>query len=248
MKKLLLLSNSTSPATGFLGHALDAISDFLGMGVTDVLFIPYASVIEGYDYIADKTRELFHTRGYKLVSIHHQSYTVEAINRAQAIVIGGGNTFHLLRTLQDLHLLQSIRERVNSGVPYIGWSAGANVACPTIKTTNDMPIVSTESLDALNLIPFQINPHYTDLNPPGFHGETRERRILEFTRVNPDTYAVGLPEGGMLRIDDQRIQLLGCDTVTVFIAGITPMRCRSLHILERLLGSDDVIMNVSASG
>jgi len=235
MKRLLLLSNSTTPKTGFLGHAIGTISDFLGSDVTEVLFIPYATVIESYDNYASRIREVFRAKDYRLTSIHECHDSIEAVNKAQAIVIGGGNTFRLLRCLYDERLLKAIRNRVNLGMPYIGSSAGANVACPTIKTTNDMPIVWPPSAEALDLIPFQINPHYIDTDQTGFHGETRAQRITEFTHLNPDIHVVGLPEGGMIRIEGSMIQLLGCEMAMVFLAGAEPAAYRSLQFLEKLL-------------
>jgi dipeptidase E len=235
MKRLLLLSNSTTPKTGFFGHAKGTISDFLDSDITEVLFIPYAAVTESYDEYTSKIREPFQAIGYRLTSIHKHSDPIEAVNKAQAIVIGGGNSFHLLRCLYDAHLLQPIRDRISSGTPYIGSSAGANVACPTIKTSNDMAVVWPPSVEALGLVPFQINPHYVDANPPGFHGETRAQRIREFTYLNPDIYVIGLPEGGMIRIEGSMVQLLGCEAAMVFLGNAKPIACHSLQFFERLL-------------
>ena len=125
---------------------------------------------------------------------------VKEIESADAIIVGGGNTFHLLKQLYDNGTLWAIRERVLAGVPYIGWSAGSNVACPTIRTTNDMPIVEPSRLDAMRLVPFQINPHYTDEVLPNHGGETRAQRIAEFTKVNPGVVVIGLREGSALRV------------------------------------------------
>lgn len=231
MKRILLLSNSTNPESGFLGHAMKPISDFLGSSINEVLFIPYAAVIESYDTYTLSTRERFETSGYRLTSIHEIYDPVEAVNHAQAIVIGGGNSFHLLSCMNDANLVGAIRNSVNSGTPYIGWSAGANVACPTIKTTNDMPIVWPRTAEALGLVQFQINPHYLDANPPGFHGETRARRIAEFTHLNPGVHVVGLPEGAMIRIEGDAVQLLGCEAAMVFLSGVEPAAHHSLQFL-----------------
>lgn len=230
-RRLLLLSNSTTPTGGFLGHAMDTIEEFLGSEVTEVLFIPYAAVTFSYGDYGEKVGAAFRQSGYNLTSIHNYSDPIRAVRRAEAIAVGGGNTFHLLHRLYEANIVEIIRERVEIGVPYIGWSAGANVACPTIQTTNDMPIIWPPSPDALGLISFQINPHYVDDNPPGFHGETRAQRISEFTYVNPNVYVIGLPEGGMIRIENGTVQLLGCDKAIVFFGGAEPTCCASLDFL-----------------
>ncbi|HKR00859.1 MAG TPA: dipeptidase PepE, partial [Pyrinomonadaceae bacterium] len=160
-KRLLLLSNSMNYGQEFLEHAEGDIRDFLGDGVKRVLFVPFAGVTRTYDQYAAAVGEKFKEIGYELVPVHKAADAAEAIRSAEAVAVGGGNTFHLLRGLYESGLIESIRERVEAGLPYIGWSAGSNVACPTIRTTNDMPIVEPPSFNALNLVPFQINPHYT---------------------------------------------------------------------------------------
>jgi dipeptidase E len=135
-------------------------------------------------------------------------------------MIGGGNTFALLKKMQEEDLLDVIFRRVKAGVPYIGWSAGSNVTCPTICTTNDMPIVQPESFRAIGLVPFQINPHYLDANPAGHAGETREQRIMEYLEANRSRYVVGLREGCMLRIDDNGIELIGSRPMRIFKKGM----------------------------
>jgi dipeptidase E len=172
-----------------------------------------------YDDYAARVRERFEAWGYRLDSIHTHDNPKQALNNAEAIVMGGGNTFQLLRSLYTNNLLNSIHASVESGLPYIGWSAGANVACPTIRTTNDMPIVEPPTLTALGLVPFQINPHYTDDVLTGHSGETRAERLTEFVEVNPDTYVVGLREGSSLRIEGEAISLLGDKAARVFIKG-----------------------------
>ncbi|HVJ22716.1 MAG TPA: dipeptidase PepE, partial [Burkholderiales bacterium] len=128
---------------------------------------------------------------------------------AELIVVGGGNTFQLLRECRNRKLLAEIARRVRSGTKYLGWSAGANLACPTIRTTNDMPIVDPGRLDALGLLPFQLNPHYLSVALPGHHGETRDQRLAEFARVNPHLPVLGLPEGDWLRIAGKSVTLGG---------------------------------------
>jgi dipeptidase E len=215
-KRLLLLSNSINYGATFLEHATEAIKDLLGQGVTTVLFIPFAGVRFTYDAYVMRVRAQFEEMGYNLESVHAIADALRAVRQAQALVIGGGNTFHLLRGLYTTGLLEPMRQRVLAGVPYIGWSAGANVACPTIKTTNDMPIVAPPSFNALGLIPFQINPHYTEATLPQHSGETRAERLAEFVAANPNVYVVGLREGSLLRVEGSTMTLLGPHHVTVF--------------------------------
>ncbi len=147
---------------------------------------------------------------------------LKAINNADAIVVGGGNTFQLVKMMQEQGLIEAIRGRVLSGIPYIGWSAGSNVSCPSIRTTNDMPIVEPQSFNTMNLVPFQINPHYMDANPEGHAGETREMRIEEFIEANPGMFVVGLREGTMFLIEDRSIQLIGPRPARIFKKGMSP--------------------------
>ncbi|HWS99109.1 MAG TPA: dipeptidase PepE [Pyrinomonadaceae bacterium] len=218
-KRLLLLSNSTNYGGEFLAHAVGDIRDFLGASVKRVLFVPFAGVTRSYDEYARVVRERFEEMGYQLDSVHEAAKPLEAVESAEAIAVGGGNTFHLLRGMYETGLIESIRARVETGTPYVGWSAGSNVACPTIRTTNDMPIVEPPGFDALSLVPFQINPHYTDEMPANHAGETREQRIAEFLKANPATRVVGLREGSILRIEGREIRLLGAKTARVFAGG-----------------------------
>lgn len=191
-KKLLLLSNSVNEGMGYLEHAEQIIKAFLGNALQKILFVPYAGVRFSFADYALNVRERFAEMGYDLESIHTANNPVHAIENAEAMAVGGGNTFHLLQNLYQNDLIEAIRQRANSGMPYMGWSAGSNVACPTIKTTNDMPIIQPPSFDALGLVPFQINPHYLNAHPAGHQGETREERLLEFIEVNPNVHVVGL--------------------------------------------------------
>ncbi len=219
IKRLLLLSNSTNHGEGYLQYPVGAIKDFLGAAVRRLLFVPFAGVRSSFDDYTATVRERFEEMGYGLDSVHAMADPRASVKSAEALAVGGGNTFQLLRSLYETGLLEEIRSRVESGVPYIGWSAGSNVACPTIKTTNDMPIVEPPSLKALSLVPFQINPHYTDDHPADHQGETRAQRIEEFTLLNPDLYVVGLREGSILRIEGSQISLLGQKPARVFVHG-----------------------------
>ncbi|HEX8847080.1 MAG TPA: dipeptidase PepE [Pyrinomonadaceae bacterium] len=233
-KRLLLLSSSMVQGAGYLEYYKGAIEDFLGVGVKRVLFVPFAVVTTTFDEYASKVREAFGTMGYELDSVHEAVDANAAVRLAEAVVVGGGNTFHLLRGLYETGLIESIRESVMRGVPYVGWSAGSNVACPTIRTTNDMPIVEPQSFNALNLVPFQINPHYMDELPAGHQGETRAQRIAEFTKANPNVYVVGLREGSTLRIEDSRIRLIGEKEARVFRSGEEPVEYKPEDSLEFL--------------
>ena len=156
----------------------------------------------------------------KVRSIHHEKNPRKAIKEAQAICVGGGNTFALTKKMQEQGLMKAILKRVKEGVPYVGWSAGSNVCCPTICTTNDMPIVEPESFKAIGAVKFQINPHYLDANPEGHAGETREQRIEEYIEANPRRYVVGLREGCMLRYVDGQLELIGSRPMRIFKKGV----------------------------
>jgi dipeptidase E len=220
MKRVLLISNSTLYGSGYLDHAEADIRSFLG-DVKRVLFVPYA--LFDRDKYAATAQHRFQRMGYELTSVHTASDPVQAVNDTDAVFIGGGNTFRLLKALYDFALLQPIRERVEAGIRYIGSSAGSNVAAPTIKTTNDMPIVQPPSFDALALVSFQINPHYLDPDPDSKHmGETREERIVQFLEEN-DTPVVGLREGAMLRIENDETILRGSSGARIFRKGLEPV-------------------------
>ena len=211
-RRLLLLSNSSDPAGNYLQHPAAAIRELLGDRVRTVAFVPYAAVTLSWDDYAARTAAALASLGYGLESVHRAASPADAVRGAEAIAVGGGNTFHLLRALHAEGLVAAIRERVAAGAPYLGWSAGSVVACPTMRTTNDMPIVEPPTLDALGLVPFQLNAHYTDAHPPGFRGETRAQRLAEFVAANPGVPVIGLPEGTMLRVRDDDVRLLGTPT------------------------------------
>ena len=221
--KLLLISNSTNAGEKYLDYPKSNIAEFLGKEHVKALFIPYAAVTFSWDDYELKVRERFQEIGHDIISIHHFPDPVSAIDKASAIVVGGGNTWMLLKLLRDNKLIVAVRRKVIVGTPYIGWSAGANVACPTICTTNDMPVIQPSSFKAFNLIPFQINPHYLDANPSGHAGETREQRIEEFIEVSSDIWVAGLREGTMLLIEDYAIRLIGPRKARIFRKGHQPL-------------------------
>ena len=231
---ILLISNSTQAGEQYLHYALPEIEKSL-RGIRNLVFIPYAAANGDYAAYEKKVQEALEPLGIRVRSIHTSPRPRIVIRHAEAICVGGGNTFALVKALQDHDLLSAIRRRVEAGIPYIGWSAGANVACPTIATTNDMPIVCPHSFEAIDLVGFQINPHYTDAQIPNFSGETRDRRIEEFTEVNGRRYVVGLREGSMLRICDGTLELLGGKPAKLFKRGIEPRELTAGDDLSFLL-------------
>ncbi|MCD6565721.1 MAG: dipeptidase PepE [Bacteroidales bacterium] len=221
--RLLLISNSTNAGEAYLDYPKQQIRDFLGEKPVKALFIPYAAVTFSFSDYEKKVSERFREVGHNIVSIHRFDDPVRAVKEAHAIVVGGGNTWQLTRMMQEQGLIFPISDKVRKGIPYIGWSAGSNVACPTLKTTNDMPIVEPKTFSTFNLLKFQINPHYLDANPEGHAGETREMRIEEFLVANPDIYVVGLREGTMLRIEESEIDLIGLRPARIFRKGEKPI-------------------------
>jgi len=233
--RLLLISNSTNPGEPYLDYPKINIRDFLGRRPVKALFIPYAAVTFSFDVYESKVSERFREIGHDVVSIHRFSDPVSAVREAEAIVVGGGNTWQLLKMIRANRLIDAVRQKVLSGTSYIGWSAGSNMACPTIRTTNDMPVVEPDSFNSFNLIPFQINPHYLDANPAGHAGETREQRIEEFIEVNPDLFVAGLREGTMLILEDSRLALSGPRKMRGFKKGQLPMELSPSDDLSFLL-------------
>jgi len=230
-RRVLLISNSTLYGSGYLDHAEGEIRNFLG-NVGEVLFIPFA--LYDRDAYASTARERFQKMGYGLESIHTAADAQQAVTDAEAVFIGGGNTFRLLKALYDSDVLQMIRRRVVEGMPYIGSSAGANVAGPTIKTTKDMPIVQPPSFDALGLVPFQISPHFLDPDPNSTHmGETQEERILQFLEEN-DTPVAGLREGAMVRGENGSHILKGSSGARIFRRGHEPVETKPGEKLDPL--------------
>lgn len=216
--QLLLLSSSRADNSDYLAPGLSQIAALLG-DIRRVLFIPYAGVSIGYDPYQQMVQTALAAISITVDSIHQFADPKAAVAAAEAIVIGGGNTFHLLHQLYQQQLIDLISKKVNAGTPYIGWSAGSNVAGQSIRTTNDMPIIEPPSFTALNLLPFQLNPHYTDFKPAGFHGETRDMRLNEFMLLNPTTPIIGLPEGTALRRDGNRLHYVGAVNGYLFVGG-----------------------------
>lgn len=189
--------------------------------VENILFIPYA--LKDHDEYTAKIKNVLELWNYKVQGIHTHESPIAAAKSAQAFFVGGGNTFQLLKGLYDKKIIDVIRKRVlEEGIPYIGSSAGTNVATLNICTTNDMPIVYPPSFDALQMVPFNINPHYLDAKPGDTHqGETREERILQYLE-NPSTGPVlGLREGATLYVEGSKATLKGVATARLFIKYVT---------------------------
>jgi dipeptidase E len=234
--RILLISNSTIHGRGYLDHVEDEIRDFLGPAKT-VLFFPFA--LHDRDGYAAKASARFAAMGYEMTSAHDATDSEKAVSEADAIFIGGGNTFRLVKALQDLGFIDPIRRRVRDGAPYIGSSAGSNVAGPTIKTTNDMPIVQPRSFDALGLVPFQLNPHFLDPHPKSTHmGETREERIAQFHEES-ETPVVGLREGAWLRVGAGSVLLGGANGARIFRRGETPVERTAGDEISSLVGAPE---------
>ena len=201
--RLLLLSNSRNPGGGWLDHAEGEILDFLGASRGPLLFFPFAAVSMTFDAYAEMARRRFSRFGFQVVNANKINSTADI----GGFVAGGGNTFRLLHEMQRRGWLARVRRAVRAGTPYIGWSAGSNLACPTIRTTNDMPVIEPRSLAAMGLLPFQLNPHYTERVLAGHGGESRDQRIAEFLALNPKVKVLGLREGSLLRLEGRKLQL-----------------------------------------
>ncbi|XP_069839471.1 alpha-aspartyl dipeptidase-like isoform X2 [Dendropsophus ebraccatus] len=241
LKRLLLISNSTLHGGGYLEHCQDHIQTFLGKQVKRVLFIPYA--LHDRDEYAKIARQKFESLGYALDSIHEAANPVDSILESEAIFIGGGNTFRLLKALYDNDLIPYIRKKVlEDGIPYIGSSAGTNVATISINTTNDMPIVYPPSLEAIGLVDFNINPHYLDADVNSKHmGETREQRIKQFHEEANTPPVLALREGCMLLVEGKKATLLGKTKARLFLRGKPPTEHEPGEDFSFLLDVNDLI-------
>ena len=229
--RLLLLSNSRNPGGGWLDHAEGEIRDVLGPPSGPRLFFPVAAVSFSFDVYAAMARKRFSAMGYELISAHRKIPLI----KPAGFVAGGGNTFRLLHEMQRRGWLARVRRAVRAGTPYIGWSAGSNLACPSIRTTNDMPVVEPRSLNAMGLVPFQLNPHYTERALAGHGGESRDQRIAEFLELNPKTKVIGLREGSLLRLEGRKLILKLGPGGRIFQKGKKPRALRAGTDLSNLL-------------
>ena len=234
-KKLLLISNSTMAGEAYLAWPQKYIKDFLNAeNVKKVTFVPYAgvglsdeSLTASYDVYTERVSTVFKAMGFDIVSVHNSDDPVKLVNESEAIAVGGGNTFHLVAEMQKTGIMDAIKDKTESGMPYMGWSAGSNVACPSLMTTNDMPIIEPPSFNCMGVIPFQINPHYLDANPEGHGGETREQRIEEFLVINREMKVLGLREASLLLVDGDSMKLLGSRDARLFQFGREPEEYKS---------------------
>ncbi|WP_328899969.1 dipeptidase PepE [Streptomyces sp. NBC_00441] len=216
---LLLLSNSTQYGRGYLEHALDTVTAFLPARAR-LAFVPYA--LADHDTYTARVRGALEPAGITVRGVHEHPEPAAALKDADAVFIGGGNSFRLLSALYRTGLREAVADAVRAGLPYMGASAGTNMAAPTLRTTNDMPIVQPPSFAALGLVPFQINPHYLDPDPAGTHkGETREERLTEFLEEN-DVPVLGLREGSWLRVEDEAARVEGARPARLFTRGAEP--------------------------
>lgn len=216
---LLLLSNSTQYGCGYLEHALDTVTAFLPAGAR-LAFVPYA--LADYATYTARVRDALEPAGISVHGVHEHADPADALDAADAVFIGGGNSFRLLSALHRTGLRDAVTGAVRAGLPYMGASAGTNMAAPTLRTTNDMPIVQPPSFETLGLVPFQINPHYLDPDPDSTHkGETREERLNEFLEEN-DVPVLGLREGSWLRVDGHRARVQGARPARLFTRGALP--------------------------
>ena len=235
--RVLLISSSNVHGTGYLDHAEPEIRDFLGP-VRRVLFFPWA--LKDRDGYTARVRERLGRMGFEVDSVHEAPDPARAVEAAEAVFAGGGNTFRLLKTMYEEHVLVPLRRRVRDGMPYVGSSAGSNVAGVTIRSTNDMPVVEPPSLSALGIVPFCINPHYLDPDPASTHmGETREERIAQFHEENEEP-VVGLREGAILRVEDGSVTLRGIARMRLFRRAHPPEEFDPGARLDFLLGQESV--------
>jgi dipeptidase E len=213
LAKVLMLSSSRQNDGSYLYHAKSMIREHL-IGITEVLFVPFAGVTTSWNDYTAKVQEAL--PDINVTGIHQHANALHAIENAQALLVGGGNTFNLLNELYNQGLLQAIQQRVIMGMPYIGWSAGSNLCGLSIKTSNDMPIIQPLSFDTFGFINAQLNPHYTDYVAPNFSGETRDQRIAEFCTLYPEVPVIAIREGSALLRNGKKLTLIGQLDAVVF--------------------------------
>lgn len=205
------------------------MKDFLGSRSYKIAFLPFASADGDYEVYGDKVREALASLSHTIMVVTPENGKA-VIDESEVIMVGGGNTFKLLHDIYEHSLFTLIQQKVLADTPYIGWSAGANLAGRSIGTTNDMPILQPQSFTAFGFFPFQINPHYYNQSIEGFHGETRDQRLIEFLQVNPGVPVVALPEGRALRLQDGKLELLGERSAFIFQNTTDDVRAGKLEV------------------
>lgn len=216
--RILVFSSSRAGNSAYLETAVPVIKEFLGDKVQTIAFIPFASVDNNDDAYTRNVQTALQGLPYTIETVT-TSNAKQVIGKADVIMVGGGNTFKLLHDIYKLKLTDLIRDKVNKGAAYIGWSAGSNITGPTIGTTNDMPIIEPESMNALGILPFQINPHYINTKPDGHNGETRDQRLEEFIKLNAGVAVVALPEGTALKLENDKLLYMGNIPGVLFTSG-----------------------------
>jgi dipeptidase E len=213
--KILALSSSRVGNGGYLESAVAPIQQFLGNSPMNIAFIPFAAANNDYEAYVQKVRDGLQTLRHN-IDVVTPANAKDIISHADVIMVGGGNTFKLLHDVYEHDVFTFIRQKVQNGTPYIGWSAGANITGLTIGTTNDMPIIEPKSFTAFGFLPFQLNPHYYNVKPEGFNGETRDDRLSEYLMVNSSSIIVGLPEGTSLLLENNQLQMTGDTEAFIF--------------------------------
>ncbi|MDB4160941.1 dipeptidase PepE [Bacteroidia bacterium] len=219
MKNLLLLSNSTNYGEQYMQWCKSIVASFVSGHTKSIVFVPYAAVDFSYAAYTDKVNTALFEYAIEVINLDAVENKKEAIANASAIFVGGGNTFHLLKTLQDLDLVVEIQKAVDTGTYYAGWSAGSNIATPSICTTNDMPIVQPSTFKALGLVDFQINPHYTERIIENHGGESRKKRLQEYLAANGTQIVVCIPEGTYIQIRGETRKFKGLEKGKVLTHG-----------------------------
>ncbi|MFB8024763.1 dipeptidase PepE [Streptomyces sp. NPDC056465] len=232
---LLLLSNSTQYGCGYLEHALDTVTTFLPDGAR-LAFVPYA--LADHDGYTARVRGALEPSGISVRGVHENPDPLSELAASDAVFIGGGNSFRLLDALYRTGLHEAVRDAARNGLPYMGASAGTNMAAPSLRTSNDMPIVQPPSFETLGLVPFQINPHYLDPDPASTHkGETREQRLTEFLEEN-DVPVLGLREGSWLRVREGGASVEGAHPARLFTRGAPPRELAAGSDVSWLLATE----------